>query len=173
MREPRPSGPRNLRHMVLFVVLVVAGVGLWMLLRPGRERPALSVTSAQPMQGEARAPPVAPRASHEAQAQAPAANAGAASDEEARLIARMRVALDKNPEEVLAIDRTASTQFQNSPRSTERGLLRIRALVRLDRIGEARSAAEALIERYPDDPNAQSAAAFMGLHPRPPWPAPR
>ncbi|KYF60274.1 hypothetical protein BE08_07050 [Sorangium cellulosum] len=83
----------------------------------------------------------------------------------------MRAALESDPEEVLRLDDAASRDFGDSPRAAERGQLRVRALVRLDRIGEARSFAEDLIERYPDDPAAKSAAAYMGIHPRPRGPS--
>ncbi|WP_437670696.1 hypothetical protein [Sorangium sp. So ce131] len=93
-------------------------------------------------------------------------------DPESLVIERMRAALSQNAEEVLRLDDAASRDFgADSPRVAERGLLRVRALVRMDRIGEARSFAEDLVERYPDDPSAKSAAAYMGIHPRPRGPS--
>jgi len=93
-------------------------------------------------------------------------------DPEERILAQMRLALDADPNDLLQLDDNASREFPNGARAAERGYLRVRALVKLDRIGDARAAAESLIERYPTDPDARKAAAFMGVHPRPKPPVP-
>lgn len=116
-----------------------------------------------------QAPPRAATAT--ATAAAPSPQVEPNDDPEARLIEQMRAALQTNPEEVLRLDDAASRDLDDSTRAAERGLLRVRALVRLDRVGEARSLAEDLIERYPDDPSAKNAAAYMGVHPRPRGPS--
>ncbi|WP_437989888.1 hypothetical protein [Sorangium sp. So ce145] len=178
MDAPRPSGARR----ALLIGLPVAALAAAAFLFVGRdERPAPNAgpQSAAPRvarepqrRDEAPAippapPPAAATASAAAHESAPAPD----TDPEASIIDRMRAALTSNPEEVLRLDDEASRDLGDSPRAAERGLLRVRALVRLDRIGQARSLAEDLIERYPDDPSAKSAAAYMGIHPRPRGPS--
>lgn len=173
---PRPSGARR----ALLIGLPVAALAAAAFLFVDRDkRPA---PNARPPSAESRAaprpqqrdepsavPPAPPPAAATVSATAPESEP--APDTEASIIDRMRAALTSNPEEVLRLDDEASRDLGDSPRAAERGLLRVRALVRLDRIGQARSLAEDLIERYPDDPSAKSAAAYMGIHPRPRGPS--
>ncbi|XYH94221.1 tetratricopeptide repeat protein [Sorangium sp. So ce1128] len=181
MDAPRSSGTRR----ALLIGLTLAAVAAAAFLFIGRdERPAPKArpSSAEPS-ADARpqrhdelsaippAPPPAAAAESAAARESEAAPAAPDDDLEARVVDRMRAALTSDPEEVLRLDDAAARDFVDSPRAAERGLLRVRALVRLDRIGQARSLAEDLVERYPDDPSAKSAAAYMGIHPRPRGPS--
>lgn len=175
---PRPSGARR----ALLIGLPVAALAAAAFLFVDRdERPA---PDARPPSAESRVarepqrrdeapvvPPAAPPAAATVSAAAQESEPAPDTDPEASIIDRMRAASTSNPEEVLRLDDAASRDFGDSPRAAERGMLRVRALVRLDRIGQARSLAEDLIERYPDDPSAKSAAAYMGIHPRPRGPS--
>ncbi|WP_437730909.1 tetratricopeptide repeat protein [Sorangium sp. So ce1335] len=175
MDAPRPSGLGR----ALQIVLILAALAGAAFLAMGRDEPPVPKArpaSAEPTDDDTpqrRGPPPAePPAPTPAATAAPrASEAPPDSDPEARFIERMRAALTSDPEEVLRLDDAATREFGDSPRAAERGQLRVRALVRLDRIGEARSLAEDLIERYPDDPAAKSAAAYMGIHPRPRGPS--
>ncbi|WP_437619202.1 hypothetical protein [Sorangium sp. So ce1151] len=179
MDAPRPPGlPRAL---FLGLPLAALAAGAFVVMR--RDEPAapkVHPASAESTAGDdtpqqraaphadpAAPPPAAPTAS----AAPRASETPPDTDPEARVIERMRAALASDPEEVLRLDDEGSRDLGDSPRAAERGKLRVRALVRLDRIGEARSFAEDLIERYPDDPAAKSAAAYMGIHPRPRGPS--
>ncbi|WP_438023048.1 tetratricopeptide repeat protein [Sorangium sp. So ce233] len=175
MDAPRPSGTR--RALLIGLPLAALAVAAFLVVNRGERpaangRPASAESSEDDRPQRRDEPPPAPPAPP------PAASAAARtpepapdSDPEARVIERMRAALTTDPEEVLRLDDAASREFGDSPRAAERGQLRVRALVRMDRIGEARSLAEDLIERYPDDPAAKSAAAYMGIHPRPRGPS--
>ncbi|WP_434041916.1 MULTISPECIES: hypothetical protein [Sorangium] len=175
MDAPRPAGPR--RALLLGLPLAaLAAAALLVMQRDDRPaakaRPASAESSADDSPQRRDEPPPAPPAPPPtASAAARAAEAAPDSDPEARVIDSMRAALTTDPEEVLRLDDAASRDVGDSPRAAERGQLRVRALVRLDRIGEARSLAEDLVERYPDDPAAKSAAAYMGIHPRPRGPS--
>ncbi|WP_437522598.1 hypothetical protein WME79_31940 [Sorangium sp. So ce726] len=178
MDAPRPSGARS----ALLIGLPVAALAAAAFLFVDRDkRPA---PNARPPSAESRAaprpqrpdeapavPPAPPPAAATVSAAAQESEPAPDTDPEGSIIDRMRAALTSNPEEVLRLDDEASRDLGDSPRAAERGMLRVRALVRLDRIGQARSLAEDLIERYPDDPSAKSAAAYMGIHPRPRGPS--
>ncbi|XXY52241.1 hypothetical protein WME91_14010 [Sorangium sp. So ce269] len=181
MDAPRPSGTRR----ALLIGLPLAALAAAAILFMDRDEPpspkvrpssAESSADARPQRRDESSatppapPPIAAPASAAAR-ESEAAPAAPDMDPEARVIDRMRAALTSDPEEVLRLDDAASRDFGDSPRAAERGQLRVRALVRMDRIGEARSFAEDLVERYPDDPAAKSAAAYMGIHPRPRGPS--
>ncbi|XXX73446.1 hypothetical protein WMF30_37975 [Sorangium sp. So ce134] len=178
MDAPRPSGARRALLFGL-PVAALAAAGFLFLGRDERPAPKARPSSAEPSadtrpqrRDESSVPPAPPPAAAPASAAAPEPEAApAAPDPEARVIDRMRAALASDPEEVLRLDDAATRDLGDSPRAAERGLLRVRALVRLDRAGQARSLAEELLERYPDDPSAKSAAAYMGIHPRPRGPS--
>ncbi|WP_437596459.1 tetratricopeptide repeat protein [Sorangium sp. So ce590] len=181
MDAPRPSGPRR----ALLIGLPLAALATAAFFFMDRDEPP--APKARPSSAESTAdtrpqrrdepsaiPPAPPPAAATMRAAArelEAAPAPPDTDPEARVIERMRAALTSDPEEVLRLDDAASRDFGDSPRVAERGLLRVRALVRMDRTGQARSLAEDLVERYPDDPSAKSAAAYMGIHPRPRGPS--
>ncbi|XXT16076.1 hypothetical protein WME94_38185 [Sorangium sp. So ce429] len=174
MDAPRPSGTR--RALIIGLPLAAIAAAAFLVLgrdeRPApRARPASAEPSEEAMPQERDEPPVVPPAPAPASAAAPESEAAADKDPEARFLDRMRAALTSDPAEVLRLDDAASRELGDSPRAAERGQLRVRALVRMDRIGEARSFAEDLVERYPDDPAAKSAAAYMGIHPRPRGPS--
>ncbi|KYF65566.1 hypothetical protein [Sorangium cellulosum] len=175
MDAPRPAGPRRALLLGLPLAALAAAALLFMQRddRPAaKARPASAESSADESPRRRDEPPPAPPAPPPtASAAARAPEAAPDIDPEARAIDSMRAALTTDPEEVLRLDDAASRDVGDSPRAAERGQLRVRALVRLDRIGEARSLAEDLVERYPDDPAAKSAAAYMGIHPRPRGPS--
>ncbi|WP_437903105.1 hypothetical protein WME95_31715 [Sorangium sp. So ce327] len=178
MDAPRPSGARRALLIGLPVAALAAAAFLF-VDRDQRPAPNARPPSAEPRvarepqrRDEAPVvPPAPPPATATVSAAAQESEPAPDTDPEASIIDRMRAALTSNPEEVLRLDDEASRDFGDSPRAAERGLLRVRALVRLDRIGQARSLAEDLIARYPDDPSAKSAAAYMGIHPRPRGPS--
>lgn len=175
MDAPRSSGPR--RALFLGLPLAALATGTFLVMRRDeppapKARPASAESTADDRPQQRAEPPADPPAPPPAAPAAPrASETPPDSDPEAHVIERMRAALESDPEEVLRLDDAASRDFGDSPRAAERGQLRVRALVRLDRIGEARSFAEDLIERYPDHPAAKSAAAYMGIHPRPRGPS--
>ncbi|WP_437303419.1 hypothetical protein [Sorangium sp. So ce388] len=174
MDAPRSSGPR--RALIIGLPLAAIAAAAFLVLgrdeRPApRARPASAEPGEEAVPQERDEPPVVPPAPAPASAAAPESEAAADNDPEARVLDRMRAALTSDPAEVLRLDDAASRELGDSPRAAERGQLRVRALVRMDRIGEARSFAEDLIERYPDDPAAKGAAAYMGIHPRPRGPS--
>ncbi|WP_438004205.1 hypothetical protein WME89_36065 [Sorangium sp. So ce321] len=178
MDAPRPSGTRR----ALLIGLPLAALAAAAFLFMNRDEPPSP--KARPSSAESSAdtrprrrdessaiPPAPPPLAAPASAAAPESEAAPDKDPEARVLDRMRAALTSDPAEVLRLDDAASRELGDSPRAAERGQLRVRALVRMDRIGEARSFAEDLIERHPDDPAAKSAAAYMGIHPRPRGPS--
>ncbi|HTN90197.1 MAG TPA: hypothetical protein VL242_41265 [Sorangium sp.] len=177
MDAHRSSGTR--RALIIGLPLAAIAAAAFLVLgrdeRPApRARPASAEPGEEAVPQERDEPPVVPPTPPPAPAPASAAapeSEAADKDPEARVLDRMRAALTSDPAEVLRLDDAASRELGDSPRAAERGQLRVRALVRMDRIGEARSFAEDLIERYPDDPAAKSAAAYMGIHPRPRGPS--
>ncbi|MDC0677883.1 hypothetical protein [Sorangium atrum] len=178
MDAPRPSGARRALLIGLPVAALAAAAFLFVARdeRPAPDaRPPSAESSAAPRPQRREeapvVPPAAPPAAATVSAAAQESEPAPDTDPEGSIIDRMRAALTSNPEEVLRLDDEASRDLGDSPRAAERGMLRVRALVRLDRIGQARSLAEDLIERYPDDPSAKSAAAYMGIHPRPRGPS--
>ncbi|WP_438014509.1 hypothetical protein WMF18_26880 [Sorangium sp. So ce315] len=178
MDAPRPPGLRRALFLGLPLAALAAGAFL-VMRRDEPPAPKVHPASAESTAGDTPQQRAAPHADPAGlPPAAPTASAAPRASEtppdtapEARVIERMRAALASDPEEVLRLDDEASRDLVDSPRAAERGQLRVRALVRLDRIGEARSFAEDLIERYPDDPAAKSAAAYMGIHPRPRGPS--
>ncbi|KYF88393.1 hypothetical protein BE17_46680 [Sorangium cellulosum] len=172
---PRSSGTR--RALIIGLPLAALAAAAFLALgRDERPAPRARLASAEPSEEavpqERDEPPAEPPTPPPAPASAAAPESEAADkDPEARVLDRMRAALTTDPAEVLRLDDAASRDFGDSPRAAERGQIRVRALVRLDRIGEARSLAEDLVDRHPDDPAAKSAAAYMGIHPRPRGPS--
>lgn len=169
VRAPRAFNLRTALMVCLMLAVPVAA-----LLATGSSEPPAPPAPSAKETSEPREQPVAPPpapVAPTAQAAPEPTGERPVQDPEARVIEEMRAALATDPEKVLQLDDAASREFKDSPRSTERGLLRVQALVRLDRIGQARSLAEDLVERYPDDPHAQRAATYMGVHPRPRGPS--
>ncbi|WP_437807751.1 tetratricopeptide repeat protein [Sorangium sp. So ce1078] len=181
MDAPRPSGTRRALLIGLPLAALAAAAFLFMNRDEPpapKARPSSVESSADTRPQRRDEPSLVPSAPTPAAAiesaaaqESEAAPAAPDTDPEARVIDRMRAALASDPEEVIRLDDAASRDFGDSPRAAERGLLRVRALVRTDRTGQARSLAEDLVERYPDDPSAKSAAAYMGIHPRPRGPS--
>lgn len=122
---------------------------------PTRLEPApLATTDAAPSS------PVPPPAS-------PLAASSAPPDPETSLTGRLRAVVDADPGAALGLADEGERRFGDGPLADERSFLKMRALVHLGRIGDARSEAEAFFERFPESPLGERAYRLTGVHPRP------
>lgn len=85
---------------------------------------------------------------------------------EPELTARVRALVDDDPAAALRLADACDRRFPAAG-ADERSLLRMRALVHLGRIGDARSEAEQFFERFPGSPHRPDAYRLTGVHPRP------
>lgn len=77
------------------------------------------------------------------------------------------------PERALALAEEGDRRFGDSPRAVERRLYEIKSLVKLGRIGSARTRAERYLASYPPGPMTDEVERLTGVHRRPePEPAP-
>ncbi|MBN1654841.1 MAG: hypothetical protein JXA30_13805 [Deltaproteobacteria bacterium] len=90
-----------------------------------------------------------------------------ASLDENALMRRIRDNLTRNPELSLQLAEYHSRRFTDSARSEERDALIIDAMVNLERIGEARSATEDFLAKYPNSPFESHLVTLTGAHRRP------
>ncbi|HEY3449422.1 MAG TPA: hypothetical protein VGK67_23915 [Myxococcales bacterium] len=95
---------------------------------------------------------------------APADASRPPSDEE--LTVRLRAVVDASPEEALALAAEAERAFPSSRFADERSFLVMRALVHLNRIGEARNAAAEFHRRFPESAWAEQVGRLTGYQPR-------
>lgn len=87
--------------------------------------------------------------------------------DEVKLMERLRQER-ASPSAALADADEAEARYGESPFVEERRALAIRALVDLNRIGEARSRAYKFLESYPNGPFTAQVQALTGVHPAPP-----
>jgi hypothetical protein len=74
---------------------------------------------------------------------------------------------ETDPARALALSEEGEKRFGESPRAVERRLYEIKALVKLDRIGSARSKAERYLAAYPPGPMTDEVERLTGVHRRP------
>lgn len=86
---------------------------------------------------------------------------------EAALMTRLRAAVDADPPAALALADEGDRRFPDGTLADERAFLRMRALVHLNRIVDARVRARELYARSPDSPWSARAFQLTGEHPRP------
>jgi len=72
-----------------------------------------------------------------------------------------------DPERALVLTEDAETRFGESPSAVERHLYEIKALVKLGRIGSARTKAERYLAAYPSGPMTDEVEKLTGVHRRP------
>jgi hypothetical protein len=97
-----------------------------------------------------------------------ASASGGEKDNEDALLRDLAGAWDSDPARALALSDEGERRFGESPRAVERRLFEIRALVKLERIGKARSKAERYLELYPPGPMTDEVERLTGVHRRPP-----
>jgi hypothetical protein len=148
------------------VVLLLAGIAAVVRARsappattgsPSAD-PATAVTTASealpPATSFASTPPA--RASAPPSAEAPL--------DESSLMARMRDARGRDPALVLRLARDGNARFPESTDAPERAAAIVHALAELDRPMEARGAAEAMVNSYPDSNWVREVEQFTGAH---------
>ncbi len=92
---------------------------------------------------------------------------------EAELISTLTALWQSEPARALALAEDGEKRFGESPRAVERRLYEIKALVKLGRIGSARTRAERYLAAYPPGPMTDEVERLTGVHRRPePEPAP-
>jgi hypothetical protein len=111
--------------------------------------------------------PAAPAPAEAARTRGPSASAGGEAD----LMAALRADLKTNPARALFLAREAEARYGETPHAAERGHIAIEALVRLDRIAEARDEAEPFIRKYAGTDHARAVENLTGVHPRPSGPS--
>ena len=121
------------------------------LIQPADEQPA----DQEPAARADAAPETDPPADEEPPAAAPIAQGGSLSDEIAALD-EVRQALNTSPAQALAALARYHARFPQGALSQEAQVLRIEALRRAGRAGEARSLARAFLARHPSSPLAQA-----------------
>lgn len=84
--------------------------------------------------------------------------------DEPALMARLRETVGTHPASALTLADEGEQRFGDSQAAEERRALAITALIKLDRIGSARSLAYDFLRRYPDGPYAANVAAMTGVH---------
>jgi hypothetical protein len=92
---------------------------------------------------------------------------------ETELVRMLADVWQSDPERALALAEQGERRFGESLRAVERRLYEIKALVKLGRIGSARTKAERYLENYPPGPMTDEVERLTGVHRRPqPEPAP-
>jgi hypothetical protein len=79
----------------------------------------------------------------------------------------LAAAWEAEPARALALAEDGEKRFRDSPRAVERRLYEIKALVRLGRIGSARTKAERYLAAYPRGPMTDEVERLTGVHRRP------
>lgn len=87
--------------------------------------------------------------------------------DEPALMARLRVLVETDPASAVGLAYLGERCYPDSRWSEERGMLAIRALVRLQWVGPARARAEEYLARYPEGSYATSVMAMTGAEPPP------
>jgi len=123
---------------------------------------------------EGSGPTGTPRGSSAATpASSPAASSAPLPSGEPALMAELRAVVDSDPSRALALAAAAEQAAPASPLADERAWLKMRALVHLGRIGEARGEARRFFAEHPQSPYGERVARLTGAHPRPrPGPQP-
>ncbi|HET8538656.1 MAG TPA: tetratricopeptide repeat protein [Anaeromyxobacter sp.] len=90
----------------------------------------------------------------------------AASEDE--LMDRLRADVDANPAAAVALAEEGERRWDAGRYGDERAFLRMRALVHLGDIANARDAARRFYERYPGSPHGRLVFRLTGMRPMPP-----
>ena len=99
---------------------------------------------------------------------APASVASAAEPaNESDLVSMLAALWEREPDRALALAEQGEKRFGDSPRAVERRLFEIKALVKLGRIGSARTRAERYLAAYPPGPMTDEVERLTGVHRRP------
>lgn len=98
-----------------------------------------------------------------------ARDVNAPESEQAYIDRLRRLAVDE-PKNALTLAQQGEERFPHGEFSEERQAIAINVLVRLDRIGEARSRTRAFIRRYPTGRFTRQVRGLTGVHPRPAGP---
>lgn len=93
--------------------------------------------------------------------------AGDPIPDETELVKTLAGIWQSEPERALALCEEGERRFGESPRAVERRLYEIKALVKLGRIGRARTKAERYLARYPEGPMTDEVERLTGVHRRP------
>jgi hypothetical protein len=72
-----------------------------------------------------------------------------------------------DPARAVALSEDGEKRFGESPRAVERRLYEIKALVKLGRVGSARTKAERYLAAYPPGPMTDEVERLTGVHRRP------
>jgi hypothetical protein len=152
----------------LGLVLVVVCAALWRAKsspRPSDERGAEAgaIPAAPP---DPSAAPASPAAAGRVPASAPGplSPAQLAELDEARLMARLRMAAGSDPALAVQLARDGNRRFRDSPDAPERTSILIHALAGLDRSMEARGEAEEMVNHDPDSEWVREIERFTGAH---------
>jgi hypothetical protein len=97
----------------------------------------------------------------------PGANAASGPTDEEELVRTLGVIWQTEPERALALAEEGDRRFGESPRAVERRLYEIKSLVKLGRIGRARTRAERYLASYPPGPMTDEVERLTGVHRRP------
>jgi hypothetical protein len=103
------------------------------------------------------------------------ASASSAGDpaNEAEHLGALAALWQSDPARALTLAEEGEKRFGESPRAVERRLFEIKALVKLGRIGSARTRAERYLAAYPPGPMTDEVERLTGVHRRPdPEPSP-
>lgn len=98
---------------------------------------------------------------------AASASAGAEPANESELVTTLAALWQSEPERALALAEQGEKRFGESPHAVERRLYEIKALVKLGRIGSARTRAERYLASYPPGPMTDEVERLTGVHRRP------
>jgi hypothetical protein len=98
----------------------------------------------------------------------PASAASAAPSNEEDLVRALASTWNDDPERTLVLAAEGERRFGDGPHAVERRLYEIKALVKLGRIGSARTKAERFLALYPPGPMTEDVERLTGVHPRPP-----
>lgn len=165
------------RGRTIWLALLALGLLVGLLLRTPKTTPEGS-------RPEPGASPSSPRSSDEGAEfeieiadpgevgiapRAAAANPGAPNvfATEAELNQTLAAAWMTDPSRALALSEEGEKRFGESPRAVERRLYEIKALVKLGRIGSARTKAERYLAAYPPGPMTNEVERLTGVHRRP------
>lgn len=91
----------------------------------------------------------------------------AAPGSEGELNRKLASIWESEPARALALAEDGERRFGKSPRAVERRLYEIKALVKLGRIGSARTRAERYLADYPPGPMTDEVERLTGVHRRP------
>jgi hypothetical protein len=97
----------------------------------------------------------------------PASGVGPGATSESDVVNALGTLFQSDPERALVLAEDAEKRFGESPRAVERRLYEIKALVKLGRIGSARTKAERYLATYPSGPMADEVERLTGVHRRP------